>query len=97
MTLGKIAKVNGKFEFIELDESEQADVINEVISKNLAIFSNCVEKTYEFMKKWYPFQVEDKFMDVALAVFSAMAIKGFTAMDTALSKKVNEIKENGSR
>jgi len=97
MSLGKIVKTNGKFEWVELSESEQIDVINETVSKNLAILDKCIDETYKFMKKWYPFQVEDKFMDVALAVFKAMAIKGFTAMDTALGKKINDIKENGSR
>jgi hypothetical protein len=97
MSLGRIVKTNGKFEFVELDETEQVDVINEVISKNLAIFSNCVETTYEFMKKWYPFQVDDKFMDVALAIFNAVAIKGFTVLDTELRKKISAIKENGSK
>ena len=97
MSLGRIVKTNGKFEWVELNESEQIDVINETVSKNLAILDKCVDETYKFMKKWYPFQAEDRFMDVALAVFNAMAIKGFTAMDTALCKKINYIKENGSK
>ena len=97
MSLGKIVKNNGKFEFVELTEDEQYAVISEAISKNICLLHKTAVQVGEYLKEYDLTQLYEHAFEIALAVFNAVAIKGFTAMDTALSKKINDIKGNGSK
>ena len=97
MSLGKIIKTNGKFEFVELDDSETSDALNEAVNQNIGLFFNILEKVDAYMinEDWKFLQRNT--VEITIAVFNAVAMKGFTALDTALKKKINELKENGSK
>jgi hypothetical protein len=97
MTLGRIVKNNGRFEFIELTDDEQYAAISEAISKNLALFDKVRDKVREYLKQhelydWYPDETK-----VTLAVFNAVALKNGTMIQTALRRKISDIKDNGSK
>lgn len=97
MALGKIVKTNGKFEFIELTDDEQYAAISEAISKNICLFNKCRVDVGSYLMKH---KLEDCYRDqvqIALAVFNAVAMKGFTVLDTALSRKISDLKDNGSK
>jgi hypothetical protein len=97
MSLGKVIKTNGKFEFVELDDSETSDALNEAVNQNIGLFFNILEKVDSYMTNEDWKFLQRNAVEVATAVFNAVAIKGFTALDTALARKINDIKKNGSK
>jgi hypothetical protein len=97
MSLGRIVKTNGRFEFVELTEDEQYAAISEAISKNLSLFYKTAVEVGDYLKSNELTQLYEHACQIALAVFNAVAVKGFTVLDTALAKKINGIKENGSK
>lgn len=97
MALGKIIKTNGNYEFVELDDSELGNAIADAVAKNIGLFFNIQEKVNRYLQKQGCKFLRDDDFQIAIAVFNAVALKGFTALDTALAKKINEIKENGSK
>jgi hypothetical protein len=97
MSLGRIVKTNGRFEWLELSDSEMGEALCDAVDKNIGLFFNILEKVDAYMiREDWNFLNKNE-LEIATAIFNAVAIKGFTALETALKKKVNEIKENGSK
>jgi hypothetical protein len=97
MSLGRIVKTNGRFEWLELSDTEMGETLADAVDKNMGLFFNILEKVDAYMiKEDWNFLNKNE-LEIATAIFNAVAIKGFTALETALKKKVNEIKENGSK
>jgi hypothetical protein len=97
MSLGRIVKTNGRFEWLELSDTEMGEALADAVDKNMGLFFNILEKVDAYMiREDWNFLNKNE-LEIATAIFNAVAIKGFTALETALKKKVNEIKENGSK
>jgi hypothetical protein len=97
MALAKIIRGTNGFQLVELTEDEQYAAISEAISKNLSLFYKTAVEVGDYLKSNELTQLYEHACQIALAVFNAVAVKGFTVLDTALAKKINEIKENGNK
>jgi len=97
MSLGRIVKTNGKFEWVELSDTELGEALADTVDKNIGLFFGVMEKVEKQIEQDDWISLNRDSLEIATAIFNAVAIKGFTAMDTALSKKISDIKENGSK
>ena len=97
MSLGKIVKNNGKFEFVELTEDEQYTAISEAVSKNIALLNKVKHEVIKYIESYKLLDWYTQVDQITLAIFNAIGLKSFTVLDTALSRKISDLKENGSK
>ena len=97
MSIGRIVRTNGAYHWVELSDTELGEALADAVDKNIGLFFNVLEKVEKHIEQDDWVSLNRDSLEIATAIFNAVAIKGFTAMDTALSKKINDIKENGSK
>lgn len=93
MSLGRIVKVGGEFEWVELSETEEVDVLRELISKNIALFDMVRKQVNGYLVKSGLVDWFDDETEITLAVLNAVAIKNFTEMSATLDKKISDLKD----
>jgi tRNA A37 threonylcarbamoyltransferase TsaD len=97
MSLGRIVKTNGRYEWLELSDSEVGEALSDAVDKNIGLFFNVLERVEKHIEQDDWVSLNRDSLEIATAIFNAVAVKGFTALETALRRKVNEIKQNGSK
>ena len=95
--LGRIIRSpNGNgFQFVELDQSRQQEIIDKTIEANLEILKKCIKAVCQWYRKNGLTAFGDYEKDFIVALYDSVSLRISTLMSAELSRQIRAIKENG--
>lgn len=92
MTYGRIIKNGDKYKYIELSDSEQLEILDDLIQKNLALFAKIDKSVSDFLFERHILDPRGIQHEISLKIFEAMAIHSYTMLKIGLDKKIRNMK-----
>ncbi|MFH1373248.1 MAG: hypothetical protein ABII79_05590 [bacterium] len=93
MTMGRIIRNGDGFEFVELDELEQDEIIRCAIDRNLNLYTRVEKSVQEHLLATHMHDPSDLQRQLALAIFEVVAVRANVLLRSELSRKIHWTKE----
>ena len=94
MTIGRIIRNGDGFQFIELDEIEQEEVLRSLIDRNLNLFVRIDKAVSDFLLSRHIVDPQGIQQRITLAIFETVAIRSATMLHGELNRKIRLAKED---
>jgi len=82
------------FEFVELTEEKNKEILESVRKQNLEIFKMCYKDSEKFLKS-KGIRDRKQILDLAICLFNKLGMQRLTRQLSELDKIVRKIKDNG--
>ena len=93
MTMGRIIRNGQGFEFVELDELEQDEIIRHAIDRNLNLYMRVEKAVQEHLLSRHIHDPSGLQRQIALAIFEAVAVRINALLRSQFSRKIHWTKE----